>query len=131
MLPVPPLVEVTACDVLLRDPTVVPVTFTVSVQLLAVATVPPESEMLAEPAAAVAVPLQVLANPLGVATTTPEGNVSLKARPVCATVLAEGLVMVNVSALLAYAPIDVGLNASLIEGAKTMAIEGLEVTVVV
>jgi hypothetical protein len=99
------------------------------VQLPEVATVPPESEILPDPAAAVAVPPHVFVNLFGVATTRPAGKVSVKATPLSATVLAPGSVIVKVSALLAFTPIDTGLNASLIDGGETMEIEGLEFTV--
>jgi hypothetical protein len=95
------------------------------------ATVPPVSETLNEPATAVAVPPQVFAIPFGVATTIPVGRVSLKAKPVWATVLAVGFVIVKVNALVAFSPIDVGVNALLIEGGATIEIEGVKVTVVV
>jgi len=129
--PVPPFVEETAPEVFVKMPAAAPFTLTLTVQVPAAATVPPESEMLLEPAVAVAVPLQVFASPFGVATTMPEGSVSLNANPVSATVLAEGLVIVNVSVLLAFKPIDVGLKALLINGAETMDTDGLEVTFVV
>src|SRR5258708_9211357 len=61
------------------------------------AMVPPVSEMLPEPATAVAVPPQVLVRPLGVATTRPAGRGSVKATPVSATGVAAGLVMGKVS----------------------------------
>jgi hypothetical protein len=99
------------------------------VQLPEVATVPPEREILPDPAAAVTVPLHVFANPFGVATTKPAGKVSVKATPLSATVLAPGSVIVKVNALLAFTPIDTGLNALLIDGGETMEIEGLEFTV--
>jgi len=131
VLPVPPLAELTVPVVLEKMPAAVPFTFTDSVQLPEVGTVAPESEMLPEAAVAVAVPLQVLANPFGVATTRPAGRESVKATPVSATVFAEGLVMVKVRALLAFKPIDTGLNALLIEGGETIEIDGLEFTLVV
>ena len=59
-----------------------PVTFTVMVQLLLAAIVPPVSDRAPDPATAVAVPPQVLVKPLGVATTKPVGSVSVNATPV-------------------------------------------------
>src|SRR6266567_888458 len=97
VLPVPPLVELTLPVVLTKLPEAVPVTFTVTVQLLLAAMVPPVSETLPEPATAVAAPPQVLVSPLGVATTRPAGSVSVNATPVSATALAAGFVSVNVS----------------------------------
>src|SRR6266849_1444009 len=52
VLPVPPLVELTLPVVLTKLPEAVPVTFTVTVQLLLAAMVPPVSETLPEPATA-------------------------------------------------------------------------------
>jgi len=80
VLPVPPSVEVT-WTLLFFTPAVVPVTFTDTVQLALAASVPPERLMLPDPATAVAVPPQVLFNPLGVATTRPAGRLSVKAIP--------------------------------------------------
>ena len=79
VLPVPPLVEVTLPVVLTKFPEAVPVTFTVSVQEPLAAIVPPVSEMLPEPATAVAVPPHVFVKPLGVATTIPAGKLSVNA----------------------------------------------------
>ena len=87
--------------------------------MLAAATVPPVSEMLPEPAVAVAVPPQVLVKPFGVATTSPAGNVSVKATPVSATALAAGFVMVKVSVETPFTAIAVGLKALAIEGGAT------------
>src|SRR5579872_373523 len=54
---------------------------------------PPVRLIEVDPATAVVVPPQVLLNPLGVATTTPVGNVTVNATPVKATVFAAGLLM--------------------------------------
>ena len=101
VLPVPPLVELTAPLVLVYCPDAVPVTFTTRVQLVLTAMLPPVREMLVEPATAVAVPPQVLERPFGVETTSPVGSVSVNATPVSATVFAAGLVMVKVSVVVA------------------------------
>jgi len=119
--PVPPLVELTLPVVLLLVPEVVAVTFTTSVQLLLTAMLPPVSEMLPVPCTAVGVPPQLLVKPLGVATTSPAGKVSVNATPASATVLAAGFVMVNVNAETPFTVIDVGLNAFVIEGGATTA----------
>ena len=50
------------------------VTFTVTVQELFTAILPPVSVTLPEPATAVAVPPHVFVNPFGVATTRPAGK---------------------------------------------------------
>jgi len=85
--PVPPSVEVTLPVVLFLVPAVVPVTFTLNVQELLAAIVPPERLITPVPAVAVTVPApQVPVRPFGVATTRPAGKVSLKATPVNAVV---------------------------------------------
>ncbi len=93
-----------------------PVTFTVSVQLLLTAIVPPVNEMLPEPATAVAVPPQVLVSPLGAATTKPAGKESVKATPAWATLLAAGFVMVNVSEVVPFNGMVAAPKALLIVG---------------
>jgi hypothetical protein len=86
--PVPPSVEVTLPVVLFLVPAVVPVTFTLNVQELLAAIVPPERLIVPEPATAVIVPEpQVPVRPFGVATTSPAGSVSLKPTPVRAVVV--------------------------------------------
>src|SRR6266567_1017391 len=119
VLPVPPLVEVTVPVVLFFTPEVVPVTFTVNVQLLLTAIVPPVSETLPEPATAVAAPPQVLVNPFGVATTMPAGNVSVNATPVSATAFAPGLVMVKVSEVVPFSGRFAAPKALAIDGGAT------------
>src|SRR5882757_9445802 len=111
VLPVPPLVELTAPDVLVYCPDAVAVTFTTRVQLVLTAMLPPVREMLVEPATAVAVPPQVFERPFGVETTSPVGNVSVNATPVSATVFAAGLVMVKVRVVVPFSGIVVGLKA--------------------
>ncbi len=69
-------------------------------------------------AVVVKVPPQVLAELL--ATVSPVGNVSLKATPVKATVLAAGLVRVNCNEVVAFTAMAVGLNALAIEGGAIM-----------
>jgi hypothetical protein len=79
----------------------VPVTFTISVQEALAAMLPPVSVMLVPPAVAEAEPLQLSTSPFGVATMTPAGSVSLKATPVCITVV-DGLVIVKVKVLVPF-----------------------------
>jgi hypothetical protein len=81
VFPVPPLVELTAPEVLVKAPAAMPVTLTTTVQELFTAMLPPVRLMLLPPAAAEAVPPQLLVKPFGVATTTPTGSVSLNATP--------------------------------------------------
>jgi len=115
--PAPLCVEEIAPVVFNLAPVVVPFTFTLSVQLLLVATVTPLNEMLPEPATAVAVPAQVLASPFGVATTRPAGRASAKPTPVRATVLAPGFVMVKVNEVEPFSGIVDVPKALLIVGA--------------
>jgi hypothetical protein len=100
-------------------PETVPVTFTVNVQLLLAATLPAEIETLPDPATAVTTPPQVLANPLGVATTIPAGSESVNATPVKPRVFATGFVIVNVSEVDAFNPMLATPNAFAIEGGPT------------
>ncbi len=98
VLPVPPFVEVTAPVVLRKDPATVAVTFTANVQELPAAIVAPASATLPLPDVAVIVPPpQEPDSPLGVATTNPVGNVSIKATPFNGSELAAGFVTVKVS----------------------------------
>ncbi len=122
VLPVPPLVEVTLPVVLTKFPEAVAVMLTVRVQVLLAAMVPPVSEMLPEPATAVAVPPQVLVRPLGVATTRPAGSVSVNATPVSATALAAGLVMVKVSEVVPFRGTATAPKALAIDGGATTLI---------
>src|SRR5260370_19716485 len=119
VLPVPPLVEETLPVVFTKFPDAVPVIFTVRVQVLLAATVPPVSEILPEPATAVATPPQVLVSPLGVATTKPAGSVSVNATPVSATALTPGLVMVKCSDVVPFSGIAAAPKALAIEGGAT------------
>jgi len=98
VLPVPPLVEVTAPVVLVKLPEAVPVTLTENVHELLTAKVAPPRVTEFEPATEVMVPLpQDPVSPFGDATTVPTGKVSVKATPESALVLAAGLLMVKVS----------------------------------
>jgi hypothetical protein len=86
VLPAPPSVEVTS-TLLLFTPAEVPCTLTVTVQLAPPARVPAESVTWLEPAVAVAVPPQLFVSPLGVATTRPDGKLSVNAIPFSVTVV--------------------------------------------
>src|SRR5215469_1286180 len=89
VLPIPPFTELTAPVVLVKLPTTELVTFTLTVQELPAAIVPPVRLMLPDPATAVNTPpLQLPEAPLGVATTTFVGKVSVKATPFSAAVFA-------------------------------------------
>jgi hypothetical protein len=103
VFPVPPSIEVT-CTLLFATPATVPVTFTVIVHEALVASVPPDRLTEPDPAAAVAVPLQVLFRLLGVATTRVPcvcGNVSVNPMPVRATPVL-GFVILKVSEVLPF-----------------------------
>jgi hypothetical protein len=86
VLPVP-LLEVTVTELFLT-PAVVPVTLTFTSHSTNPAPiVPPERLIVFEPAVAVAVPPQLLNSPLGVATISPAGKLSVNPTPVSETTL--------------------------------------------
>ena len=97
--PVPPSVEVTFPVVLFFTPAVVPVTLTEIVQELPAESVPPDKLIVLEPAVAVTVPPQVLLTPGGLATSSPEGRLSVKATLLSAIVVF-GLLIVKVRVVL-------------------------------
>jgi hypothetical protein len=86
--------------VLFCTPAETPVTFKLMVHEALAARAPPVKLIEPDPAAAVIVPLQVVAKPFGVATCKPAGNVSLKAMPVSASEVF-GLLSVKVSEVFA------------------------------
>ena len=101
VLPVPPLVEETAEVVLVLSPGLVPVTLIENVQDAAAARVAPVRLTLPLPVAAVMVPPpHEPVRPLGLATTSPVGNVSVNATP-ASDEPALGLVMVKDSEVVA------------------------------
>ena len=116
--PVPPSVEVTAPVVLDLVPAVLPVTFTLMVQGLLSAILPPLRLMLLLAAVAVSVPPHVLLAPFGVATTSPETRVSEKATPLKAVPVL-GLVMVNVTLVEPLSGILLAPNALVMVGGAT------------
>ena len=82
VLPFPPSTEVTALVVLFCVPVAVPETLTLKLHEALTASVAPERLTLLDPAAAVIVPPpQLPVRPLGVATTSPAGIVSVKPIP--------------------------------------------------
>jgi hypothetical protein len=91
-----PLSVAVATTLLFLMPPDVPVTFAEYVHELFGASVLPESESAEAPETAVAVPPQVVVNPLGVATTNPAGKLSAKPTPVNAMEFPAGLLIVNV-----------------------------------
>src|SRR5277367_5496793 len=83
VLPLPPSTEVTALVVSFCVPVTVPETFTAKLQEAPPVRVAAERLTLPDPAAAVMTPPpQLPVNPLGVATSKPPGNVSVKPIPV-------------------------------------------------
>ena len=77
---------------------------------------PPVNDTLPDPAVAVGVPPQVLVSPLGVATSRLAGKVSVNPTPVNATVLADGLVIVIVRALVPFTAMLAGVKALTVVG---------------
>src|SRR5262249_14169721 len=125
--PVPPSTDVTFPVVLFLSPDVVPVTFTVNVQELLAAMLPPERLMVPEPAVAVMVPPppQEPLKPLGVETTKPAGSVSLKATPVRAVVVLL-FWMVNCNDVLALGAMLAAPKALMITGGATTVMEAVD-----
>ena len=120
VLPVPPLVELTLPVVLVYWPAAAPVTVTLNWHWPLAAIVAPE-RAIPVGAVVVSVPPQTVA--LAFATVNPVGSVSLKATPVNATAFAAGLVMVNVSEVVAFRAMLLGLNTLAIDGGATTLIE--------
>lgn len=80
--PAPLSVDEIGPVVLFCTPAAMPVTFRLMVHEALAASEPPARLIEPDPAAAVIVPLQVVASPFGVATCSPAGSVSLNAMPV-------------------------------------------------
>jgi hypothetical protein len=116
VLPVPPLVELTAPVVLVYAPAVAPVTVTLNWHWPPTAMVAPVNEIPVG-AVVVSVPPQTVDVPL--ATVNPVGSVSVNATPVSGTVLAGGFVIVKVSVVVVLSAIVVGLKALAIDGGAT------------
>jgi len=119
--PVPPLAELTLPVVFVFTPDVPLVTLTDMAQLLLVLIEPPVRLRVVSPGFGANVPPQVLVAPGVAATLMPPGNGSLTATPLCATVLAEGLVMVMVSVEVPFIGMLAGLKALVMVGADTAA----------
>src|SRR6266567_1474226 len=121
MLPVPPLVELTAPVVFETLPGCVPVTFTAIVQVVpGVVMLPPDRLMVVVLAVAVTVPPQVLLTPGVEATCRPFVKVSENAIPFSAIVLAAGLVIVKVSVVVPFTDIVAAPKALLMVGGATI-----------
>ena len=102
VVPVPPLVELIAPVVLLTVPDCVPMTFTVTVQVLEAEIAPPDRLIVVVLAAAVTDPPQVSDTPGAEATCSPLRRESLNATPVSDTVLPVGLVSVKVRVVVPF-----------------------------
>jgi len=77
---------------------------------------------LPDPAAAVMVPApQLPVRPFGVATTMPDGRVSVNATPVSETVLADGLVTVKLSEVVPFSAMPEAPNALPMDGGAITA----------
>jgi hypothetical protein len=123
VLPEPPSVEVTVLVVLVKTPAVVPVTFTLIVQVAPGSIVPPEKLMEVAPAEGEKdgephPPVVGLGNE---STRTPEGNESLNETPVKFTKLPGGLFIVMTSVLVPFIGITEGEKPFQITGAAATA----------
>jgi hypothetical protein len=101
--------------VLFCTPAAMPFTFKLMVQEAFAASVALVRLIEPDAAAAVTVPLQVVANPLGVAIWSPAGNVSLKATPV-SPIVVFGLFSVKVSDVFAFSRMLAAPKALVIVG---------------
>src|SRR5262249_59241906 len=111
----PPLVEITLPLVLFFTPTVVPVTFTLTVQVPLGAIEPPLKLSVVSPAAGVNVPPQEVLAPGVAATCNPVGRLSVNPTPLSIVVLF-GLVRVKVSVVVPFSGMVEAPNPLLIEG---------------
>jgi len=96
------------------------VTVTLNWHWLFAAMVAPDREI---PVGAVVVSVPPQTAAVAFATVRPVGSVSLNATPVRATVLAAGLVIVNVSEVVAFRAMLLGLKTLAIDGGATTLIE--------
>jgi len=116
VLPVPPLVEVTAAVVLFFTPAVDPVTVTLNAQLPFAAMEPPLKEITPVAAVVVNVPPHCAAEES--ATVKPAGNVSVKATPDSA-VAVFGLVIVKLNVVVPFSGMVAAPKDLLIAGGAT------------
>src|SRR5689334_3505647 len=113
VLPVPPFVEVTFPVVLVYCPDAAPITVTLNWHWLLVLIVAPVSAI---PVGAVVVRVPPQTLEVASATVSPVGSVSVNATPVSGSTFAAGLVMVNVSEVVAF--------CAIVEGLKVLAMDG-------
>ena len=133
--PVPPLVEV-GVVVLTLSPTVVAVTVTVIVQVVFTAKVAPARLTAPEPGFAVTIPEHVVLRPLGDATLSPTGKLSLKATPNRATVFPIGFVRRIVRLELPFSRIELNTKSFVNAGGRisftiSVAVDGSPVPALV
>jgi hypothetical protein len=115
VLPLPPLAEVTV-TILFLIPAVAPSTSIEKLQDSPAESVTPDSLTVEEPAtASIDPPAQEPVSPLGVATRSPAGNVSVKATPVNA-VTGSGLVIVKLRVVVSFNRILAAPKDLVIEG---------------
>jgi len=113
------VVEVTV-TLLVCNPAEVSVIFTDNMHVAPVASAAADRLTEVLPGVAVAVPLQVVVKPLDDDTTIPSGKLSVKATPARATVLAAGLVRVNVREVDPFSGILAAPNTlAMVGGAAT------------
>jgi hypothetical protein len=124
LLPLPALVDVTLDVLLTFVPVDVPVTLSEIVQDAEAARFPPDKFTFPPPAGAVRLPPHELVAPLGLATSSPAGNASVKATPVSAV---PGLELAIVKVSDVVPPIGISEEAKLlvIEGGDTMSTESV------
>jgi hypothetical protein len=117
--PVPPSVDVIAAVVLFCTPITVPVTFTENVQEAFAARFAPARLTLVPPSLAAIVPApHVPVRPLGVASTKPEGSVSVTPIPLSAAV-AFGFVIVKLRLVVPFSARNATPNVLVMVGGAT------------
>jgi hypothetical protein len=124
VLPVPPLVEVTAPDTLFLVPAPTPFTLTVTAHVPNGGIEPPESDTLL--AAALALPPHPFDKPVGVFTTNPAGRLSLNPTPL-RVVATFGFDNVNVNVDVPFTATTEGANPFPIDGAAMTSTDALAV----
>jgi len=120
VLPVPPFVELTVTELVLR-PVVLPVTLSVIVHVAPAAKLTPLKLTVEEPAVAVGDPPQPLDKLFGVATIRPEGSVSVNVTPVSVAeifgLLIESVSVMELPVRMELAPKDLAITG----GATTVS----------
>lgn len=125
VLPVPPLVDVTAPVTLVYTPADAPVTVTGKIHCAFAAMIAFASAIVT---GAVAVKVPPHTGLVALTTVSPVGSVSVNPTPVKVTALVPGFVMVKVSVEVAPAAIEVGLNAFAMDGCAITVIDAFAFT---